>query len=203
MPVSFVVDNSNQREEIESSNPSLNGGISRESNGEALESIYFKERKLENIYKDGDIDPYSSISSVLVLETPRKPVPTHLLSGSTFSGSQKSGKSCYNVHIEIKHCSMEDSFICGYLKIKGLTDDWPSLCTFFEGEIIGEKHHFLTRKWEASEHIDRQHWTRFPSFKANHELLQRLCIQVPFNIQIIDLLMNYMCMTMKRMTSSI
>ena len=86
-------------------------------------------------------------------------------------GYQKSGKSCYNVEIEIKHINLKDSFICGYLKIKGLTDDWPQLCTFFEGEIIGEKHAFVTRKWEADENIDKQHWTRFPSFQKSKQLM--------------------------------
>ncbi|RKO99172.1 hypothetical protein CXG81DRAFT_7486, partial [Caulochytrium protostelioides] len=57
------------------------------------------------------------------------------------------------------------SALCGYLHIKGLTDDWPLLCTFFEAEIIGPDHAFLTRKWEADARIDRQHWTRFTAFK--------------------------------------
>ena len=39
------------------------------------------------------------------------------------------------------------------------------LTTFFEGEIIGEKHSFLTRKWDASEEVDRKHWGRFPAFQ--------------------------------------
>ena len=39
------------------------------------------------------------------------------------------------------------------------------LTTFFEGEIIGDKHPFLTRKWDASEEVDRKHWGRFPAFQ--------------------------------------
>lgn len=39
--------------------------------------------------------------------------------------------------------------------IKGLTDEYPTLTTFFDGEIISEKYPFLTRKWEADEEIDR------------------------------------------------
>lgn len=39
--------------------------------------------------------------------------------------------------------------------IRGLTDEFPRLTTFFDGEIISEKYPFLTRKWEADEEIDR------------------------------------------------
>ncbi|KAJ3175496.1 GID complex subunit 4, VID24 [Geranomyces variabilis] len=88
-----------------------------------------------------------------------------LFSGSRFAGEQKSGRSSYDVTVEIQHVDMRNSFLCGYLSIKGLTDDWPDLCTFFEGEIIGPKYSFLTRKWDADEDIDVQHWTRFPAFK--------------------------------------
>lgn len=67
--------------------------------------------------------------------------------------------------------------------IKGLTEEYPTLTTFFDGEIISEKYPFLTRKWEADEDIDRlvdffcnqfylfkfhfmhrKHWNRFESF---------------------------------------
>lgn len=48
----------------------------------------------------------------------------------------------------------------------GLTDDHPTLTTFFEGEIIGEKHGFRTthQSWGATEKIDLAHWARFPPF---------------------------------------
>jgi glucose-induced degradation protein 4 len=87
-----------------------------------------------------------------------------LYAGSKFTGYQRSGRSTYNVCITIIDFDLSRSFMCGYLKIKGLTDDWPDLCTFFEGEIIGAEYSFLTRKWEANESIDRQHWSKFPSF---------------------------------------
>lgn len=48
-----------------------------------------------------------------------------------------------------------NSYLCGYLMIKGLTEEYPTLTTFFDGEIISEKYPFLTRKWEADEDIDR------------------------------------------------
>ncbi|KAK2110679.1 hypothetical protein P7K49_010425 [Saguinus oedipus] len=36
--------------------------------------------------------------------------------------------------------------------------EYPTLTTFFEGEIISKKHPFLTRKWDADEDVDRKHW---------------------------------------------
>jgi len=48
-----------------------------------------------------------------------------------------------------------------------LTDDHPTLTTFFSGEIIGPKHLFRTShaSWNSSEKIDLQHWARFPAWK--------------------------------------
>lgn len=60
---------------------------------------------------------------------------------------------------------LKESSLCGYLHIKGLTDVCPELSTYFEAEIIGPKHGFLTRKWEADEFTDRQHWSKFPGFQ--------------------------------------
>jgi hypothetical protein len=54
----------------------------------------------------------------------------------------------------------ENAYLCGYLKIKNLTDEYPEMVTFFDGEIISEKHPFLTRKWDADEDVDRKHWVR-------------------------------------------
>jgi hypothetical protein len=53
---------------------------------------------------------------------------------------------------------LENSYLCGYLKIKGLTEEYPVLTTFFDGEIISKKYPFLTRKWDADEDVDRRHW---------------------------------------------
>uniref|UniRef100_A0A8C9N1T6 GID complex subunit 4 homolog n=2 Tax=Passeriformes TaxID=9126 RepID=A0A8C9N1T6_SERCA len=63
-----------------------------------------------------------------------------------------------------QHVDMENSYLCGYLKIKGLTEEYPTLTTFFEGEIISKKHPFLTRKWDADEDVDRKHWGKFQAF---------------------------------------
>jgi hypothetical protein len=48
-----------------------------------------------------------------------------------------------------------------------LTEDNPSLTTYFEGEIIGNKYRFTTQhpEWGSNEKVDRQHWARFPAHK--------------------------------------
>ena len=57
-----------------------------------------------------------------------------------------------------QHVDEENAYLCGYLKIKNLTDEYPEMVTFFDGEIISEKHPFLTRKWDADEDVDKKHW---------------------------------------------
>ncbi|KAB1265256.1 Glucose-induced degradation protein 4-like protein [Camelus dromedarius] len=66
--------------------------------------------------------------------------------------------------ISLQHVDTGNSYLCGYLKIKGLTEEYPTLTTFFEGEIISKKHPFLTRKWDADEDVDRKHWGKFLAF---------------------------------------
>lgn len=65
----------------------------------------------------------------------------------------------------LQHVDEANSYLCGYLKIKGLTEEYPTLTTFFDGEIISEKYPFLTRKWDADEEVDKKHWVRFVMFK--------------------------------------
>ncbi|TID21643.1 hypothetical protein E2P81_ATG04913 [Venturia nashicola] len=87
--------------------------------------------------------------------------------GSRFVGSQQSDRQIYDVEVQIQHVDMKESFICGYLRIQGLTEDHPTLTTYFEGEIIGTKYTFETRheEWGSSEKTDMQHWGRFPAWK--------------------------------------
>ncbi|KAI5819696.1 putative vesicle-mediated transport protein Vid24 [Pyronema omphalodes] len=99
---------------------------------------------------------------------------TFLRPGSKFTGRQLSDRSTYEVHVELKHVDMAESFLCGYLRIKGLTEDHPTLITYFEGEMIGPKHDFITKKpeWGSNERNDEAHWKRFApfrSFKDKHE----------------------------------
>lgn len=90
---------------------------------------------------------------------------TLLYSGSKFSGCQKSKGNSYDVEVALQHVDIKNSYLCGYLKIKGLTEEYPTLTTFFDGEIISAKHPFLTRKWDADEDVDRKHWNKFASFQ--------------------------------------
>lgn len=57
------------------------------------------------------------------------------------------------------------STLCGYLRIRGLTEDWPELTTYFDAEIIGPRYGFRTLNWGASENEDQVHWARFPAYK--------------------------------------
>ena len=50
------------------------------------------------------------------------------------------------------------------LKIKNLTEEFPTMTTFFDGEIIGTRYPFLTRKWDADEEVDRKHWVEIFTF---------------------------------------
>ncbi|KAF8953872.1 hypothetical protein BGZ52_011798 [Haplosporangium bisporale] len=89
----------------------------------------------------------------------------HLFPGSKFKGKQKSGSSCYDVMVDIKHVNLNDSSLCGYLHINGLTEEYPELTTFFEAEIVGPDYSFVTRKWEADAKTDKEHWTLFKPFE--------------------------------------
>lgn len=90
--------------------------------------------------------------------------------GSKFSGTQQSDHQIYNVDVQILTLSVAESTLTGYLRICGLTEDHPTLTTFFTGEIIGgptHKHTFQTRdpSWGANDRTDLQHWARFPAWR--------------------------------------
>lgn len=70
----------------------------------------------------------------------------------------KSIRPPFVFHDLLQHVDMNNSYLCGYLKIKGLTEEFPMLTTFFDGEIISARYPFLTRKWDADEDVDRKHW---------------------------------------------
>lgn len=88
-----------------------------------------------------------------------------LSSSSRFRGTQKSKGKSYKVDVIFHHVDLERSYICGYLGITGLIDETSMLSTFFDAEIISERYPFLTRKWDADEDIDRQHWSKFDAFQ--------------------------------------
>jgi hypothetical protein len=90
-----------------------------------------------------------------------------LCPGRKFQGVQQSGRATYEVSVTLDHIDMAESRIAGTLRIQGLSLDHPTLTTCFEGEIIGNKHSFIThhKHWGASEKTDVEHWTRFQAFK--------------------------------------
>ncbi|KAI9310236.1 vacuolar import and degradation protein-domain-containing protein [Dichotomocladium elegans] len=88
-----------------------------------------------------------------------------LYPGSRFKGTQQCAATEYEVIVDIQHIDIKESTMSGYLNIKGLTTEFPELTTFFKAEIIGPTYPFLTRKWQAYQSIDLEHWKRFPSFE--------------------------------------
>ncbi|KAK3688331.1 vacuolar import and degradation protein-domain-containing protein [Podospora appendiculata] len=100
---------------------------------------------------------------------------SYLRPGSRFTGTQQSERQRYEVQVEIKHVDMRESFLCGYLRIQGLTDDHPTLTTYFEGEIIGSKYGFITQhpSWGATDKIDLSHWAKFTAFRPFAKLARK------------------------------
>jgi glucose-induced degradation protein 4 len=92
---------------------------------------------------------------------------TFLKPNARFTGIQRSEKQKYEVVVDVKHVDMDDSFMSGYLKIHALTEEHPTLTTYFEGEMIGSKYSFITKhaEWQADEKVDLQHWAKFPAWR--------------------------------------
>ncbi|EPS42796.1 hypothetical protein H072_3193 [Dactylellina haptotyla CBS 200.50] len=113
------------------------------------------------------VSPLSTTSSLSSIRLIPYSTSSFLRPGSRFEGTQQSDKQTYTVNVEIKHVDMRESFLCGYLCIQGLTQDNPTLTTYFEGEMIGNKYAFKTKNktWGANEKIDLQHWGRFPAYR--------------------------------------
>ncbi|OIW28807.1 hypothetical protein CONLIGDRAFT_577439 [Coniochaeta ligniaria NRRL 30616] len=106
--------------------------------------------------------------------TPISP-STYLRPGSRFHGTQQSERQRYDVQVEIKHVDLRESFLCGYLRIQGLTEDHPTLTTYFEGEIIGTKYGFNTQhpSWGASDKTDLSHWAKFQAFRPFQKQMKK------------------------------
>lgn len=100
---------------------------------------------------------------------------SYLRPGSRFHGTQQSERQRYDVQVEIKHVDLRESFLCGYLRIQGLTEDHPTLTTYFEGEIIGTKYGFTTQhpSWGASDKTDMSHWGKFQAFRPIQKLMKK------------------------------
>ncbi|GAB7366053.1 hypothetical protein MBLNU230_g7622t1 [Neophaeotheca triangularis] len=116
---------------------------------------------------DSMLDEDSGVETSGPAPLPTSTTSSFLRPGSKFHGTQQSDRQVYDVQVEIKDVNMAESFLCGYLRIQGLTDNHPTLTTYFEGEIISPKHTFRTThpSWGATEKIDLQHWARFPPWR--------------------------------------
>jgi glucose-induced degradation protein 4 len=69
--------------------------------------------------------------------------------------------------VKFHYVDLHSSFLCGFLRIQGLSLDNPSLTTYFEAEIIGPHYSFQTKRpeWGATERVDLDHWTKFGPLK--------------------------------------
>ncbi|KAI2617688.1 vacuolar import and degradation protein-domain-containing protein [Hypomontagnella submonticulosa] len=106
---------------------------------------------------------------------------SYLRPGSKFHGTQQSERQVYDVQVEIKYVDLRESFLCGFLKIQGLTEDNPTLTTYFEGEIIGSKYGFITKHqgWGASDKIDLNHWGKFTAFRQYAKAVRKGPVTIP------------------------
>lgn len=129
-----------------------------EANRLALEALsHEQERRLpEELCKH-------SLSTLRLRPT----TSSYLRAGLEFAGTQQSGRAVYEVNVTLQYVDLLDSFLCGFLRIAGLSEDHPTLTTYFEGEIIGNKYSFITKNpgWGSSEKIDIEHWARFAAFR--------------------------------------
>ncbi|KAI1376997.1 vacuolar import and degradation protein-domain-containing protein [Hypoxylon crocopeplum] len=116
-----------------------------------------------------------------------------LRSGSRFHGTQQSERQVYDVQVEIKYVDMRESFLCGFLKIQGLTEDNPTLTTYFEGEIIGNKYGFMTKhkSWGATEKIDLNHWNKFSAFRQYNKQVRKGFVTIPNSAQRENIFMRW------------
>ncbi|KAE8259096.1 hypothetical protein A4X13_0g1234 [Tilletia indica] len=128
-----------------------------------------RQEPYRTFYDAGRPDPLQDVTYIRRIPTSRG----CLHPGARFEGSQTSDKSSYGVTVIFTHVDLEASHLCGTINIRGLTEDWPELITFFDAEIIGLKHGFVTGKWGASETQDAKHWGRFAPFKPLRKFLDK------------------------------
>ncbi|KAL5615677.1 hypothetical protein BROUX41_005709 [Berkeleyomyces rouxiae] len=99
----------------------------------------------------------------------------YLRPGSKYHGTQHAEHQVYDVHVDIKYVDMAESYLCGYLRIQGLTPDHPKLTTFFDGEIIGPKYSFITdhESWGATKQVDISHWKRLDGLESYYKSIEK------------------------------
>lgn len=62
-----------------------------------------------------------TIANIIVSQVSSNSTSSFLRPGSKFHGTQQSDRQVYNVQVEIKDVDMDESFLCGYLRIQGIT----------------------------------------------------------------------------------
>ncbi|KAG6035144.1 hypothetical protein E4U41_006243 [Claviceps citrina] len=151
-----------------------------EQNGQTIKDLSVLEMAVINVEDDAGNQPsmgsdYSNLRAI-----PSAP-SSYLRPGSRFHGTQQSERQVYEVQVELKNVDMAESFLCGYLRIQGLTEDHPTLTTYFEGEIIGSKYSFFTKHedWGANTKVDLSHWAKFSAFRPFHKHARKGAITIP------------------------
>jgi len=141
-------------------------------------------------YTDGTPSMSYEFSNVRLI--PSSP-SSFLRAGSKFRGTQQSERQKYDVQVDIKHVDMRESFLCGYLRIQGLTEDHPTLTTYFEGEIIGSKYSFLTQheSWGSTDKVDLQHWAKFNAFRPFAKQARKGNLYIPHLAQRENIFMRW------------
>ncbi|KAL3319637.1 GID complex subunit 4, VID24 [Cichlidogyrus casuarinus] len=80
-----------------------------------------------------------------------------------FQGFQSSSDKKHDVEVTIQSVDLSNKELYGYLMIENLTNEYPTLTTYFGGEIISEKYPFVTGKWGANIETDFCHWQKIPA----------------------------------------
>jgi len=83
-----------------------------------------------------------------------------LYNGMRFIGEQEATYNSYDVEVVIQNVDFENLYICGHFNMNGLTEEYPTLTTFFDGEIISSRYPFFTRKFDTNLQVDKSHWQR-------------------------------------------
>lgn len=102
----------------------------------------------------------SLLDPVPVLSANRVSSSTYdcLYPGALFEGIQTNKTKEHRVSVRIVDINLQQSTLAGFLTIHDLTDQHPEITTFFDGQIIGDTHGFVTNDWGASEKNDMTHW---------------------------------------------
>lgn len=58
--------------------------------------------------------------------------------------------STHFLSASMQHVSLTESTLCGYLHIKGLTEEYPELTTFFDAEVSSKHVAKIHLTWEAN-----------------------------------------------------